>query len=104
MLFDANGKIKRYESPEDILTEFFNLRLEYYERRRVSLLQVRACVRVGAVVRDSGWRQGMCEKAQYSRRCSWANVPIRESTVVGLTWPHAVKAQPSVPNGSDALA
>lgn len=40
MLFDADGKIKRYESPEEILTDFFGLRLQYYERRRVALLQV----------------------------------------------------------------
>jgi len=42
MLFDADGKIRRYESAEEILTEFFDLRLQYYERRRVSLLQARA--------------------------------------------------------------
>jgi hypothetical protein len=42
MLFDAEGKIRRYESPEEILTEFFGMRLQYYERRRVALLQVRA--------------------------------------------------------------
>lgn len=40
MLFDAEGRIKRYDSPEEILTEFFDLRLQYYERRRVSMLQV----------------------------------------------------------------
>ncbi|KIY93608.1 DNA topoisomerase II [Monoraphidium neglectum] len=39
MLFDAEGKIRRYESPEEILTEFFGMRLQYYERRRVALLQ-----------------------------------------------------------------
>eukprot|EP00879_Flechtneria_rotunda_P020289 GHRR01021337.1.p1 GENE.GHRR01021337.1~~GHRR01021337.1.p1 ORF type:complete len:422 (+),score=144.98 GHRR01021337.1:413-1678(+) len=38
MLFDADGNIKRYNNPEDILTEFFNLRLQFYERRRVSML------------------------------------------------------------------
>jgi hypothetical protein len=41
MLFDAEGKIKRYDSPEQILQEFFDLRLQYYEKRRVALLQVR---------------------------------------------------------------
>jgi hypothetical protein len=41
MLFDAEGHIKRYDSPEDILREFFDLRLQFYERRRVGLLQVR---------------------------------------------------------------
>lgn len=40
MLFDAEGKIKRYDSPEQILQEFFDLRLQYYEKRRLSLLQV----------------------------------------------------------------
>ncbi|WIA35043.1 hypothetical protein OEZ86_003534 [Tetradesmus obliquus] len=39
MLFDAEGHIKRYDSPEDILREFFELRLQFYERRRVGLLQ-----------------------------------------------------------------
>lgn len=44
MLFDADGKIKRYDSPEEIIREFFDLRLQYYERRRVSLLTVSATV------------------------------------------------------------
>ncbi|XP_054812803.1 DNA topoisomerase 2 [Prosopis cineraria] len=33
-LFDAEGKIKKYDAPEQILEEFFPLRLEYYERRK----------------------------------------------------------------------
>jgi hypothetical protein len=41
MLFDAEGHIKRYDSPEDILREFFDLRLTFYEKRRVGMLQVR---------------------------------------------------------------
>ena len=42
MLFDAKGVIKRYETAEDILREFFTLRMEYYSRRRLALIQVRA--------------------------------------------------------------
>jgi DNA topoisomerase-2 len=49
MLFDAEGHIKRYDSPEDILREFFDLRLQFYERRRVGLLQVHAGTCNGAV-------------------------------------------------------
>ncbi|XP_061355675.1 DNA topoisomerase 2-like [Gastrolobium bilobum] len=37
-LFDAEGKIKKYENPEQILEEFFPLRLDYYERRKKHLL------------------------------------------------------------------
>jgi DNA topoisomerase-2 len=60
MLFDAEGKIKRYDSPEEILQEFFDLRLAYYEKRRVALLQVcllrhLSCV-VGCLV--LGWVRG----------------------------------------------
>ncbi|KAF7836067.1 DNA topoisomerase 2 [Senna tora] len=33
-LFDAEGKIKKYDNAEQILEEFFPLRLEYYERRK----------------------------------------------------------------------
>jgi hypothetical protein len=40
MLFDHKGVIKRYETPEQILEEFFHLRIDYYEKRRLSLLQV----------------------------------------------------------------
>ena len=39
MLFDQHGKIKRYESPEAILVEFFQLRMDYYARRRALLIQ-----------------------------------------------------------------
>ena len=40
VLFDAKGAIKRYETAEDILREFFVLRMEYYSRRRLALIQV----------------------------------------------------------------
>ena len=49
MLFDKDGVIRRYESPEAILSEFFELRMEFYSRRRLLLIQVthrwwRSCV------------------------------------------------------------
>lgn len=34
--FDKHGKIRKYESPEEILKEFYELRLEYYVKRKVS--------------------------------------------------------------------
>ncbi|KAK9790352.1 hypothetical protein WJX73_001002 [Symbiochloris irregularis] len=40
MLFDKNGVIRRYESPEAILSEFFELRMEFYSRRRLLLIQM----------------------------------------------------------------
>ena len=39
MLFGADGIIKKYEGPEDILREFFDLRMEYYVRRKAALLR-----------------------------------------------------------------
>jgi len=33
--FDKEGRIKRYESPEQILQEFFEIRKEYYQKRKV---------------------------------------------------------------------
>lgn len=41
MLFDSNGVIKKYDGPEDILKEFFELRMGYYMRRKAALLKVR---------------------------------------------------------------
>ncbi|XP_052301590.1 DNA topoisomerase 2 isoform X2 [Populus trichocarpa] len=38
-LFDSAGVIKKYDNPEQILEEFFHLRLEYYERRKKVLLE-----------------------------------------------------------------
>lgn len=40
VLFDANGNVKRYNNPEEILAEFFPLRLRMYQRRRKHLLKV----------------------------------------------------------------
>ncbi|KAF5736454.1 DNA topoisomerase 2 [Tripterygium wilfordii] len=37
-LFDPNGVIKKYDTPEQILEEFFPLRLEFYEKRKNILL------------------------------------------------------------------
>lgn len=34
-LFDASGNIKKYSSTKQILQDFFAIRLEYYERRKV---------------------------------------------------------------------
>lgn len=38
-LFDSNGKIKRYATPEEILTEFFEVRLKYYQIRKDFLVK-----------------------------------------------------------------
>lgn len=38
-LFDLDGKIRKYDTPEDILKEFFKLRLQFYGRREVVMLQ-----------------------------------------------------------------
>ncbi|GJT94580.1 DNA topoisomerase 2 isoform X2 [Tanacetum coccineum] len=38
-LFDANGVIKKYDTPEQILEDFFHLRLDFYEKRRKALLR-----------------------------------------------------------------
>lgn len=39
MLFNAAGQIEKYSSPEHILKDFYGLRLEYYEKRRLHLLK-----------------------------------------------------------------
>lgn len=41
VLFDHEGKIKRYEGVEGIMQDFYDLRMQYYERRRAALLQAR---------------------------------------------------------------
>lgn len=33
-LFDANFEIKKYDTPEDILLEYYDVRLEYYQKRK----------------------------------------------------------------------
>lgn len=40
MCFDLDGKIKKYNSPEDIIEDFFPVRLEYYQKRKVCLTQL----------------------------------------------------------------
>ncbi len=40
MLFDADGKIRRFGSPEEIIEAFAPLRLEFYHKRKAHLLQV----------------------------------------------------------------
>ncbi|PPR98423.1 hypothetical protein GOBAR_AA22235 [Gossypium barbadense] len=37
-LFDSRGMIKKYDTPEEILDEFYHLRLEFYEKRRKHML------------------------------------------------------------------
>ncbi|KAM3194612.1 hypothetical protein ACQJBY_070952 [Aegilops geniculata] len=38
-LFDSHGKIRKYDTPEDVLEEFFDLRLEFYARRKAVLVE-----------------------------------------------------------------
>ncbi len=40
MLFNKDGLIKQYQNPEQIISEFYGLRLEYYEKRRIAMLRV----------------------------------------------------------------
>ncbi|CAL8463907.1 g3442 [Coccomyxa elongata] len=39
VLFDQRGVIKRYETAEDILKEFYELRIKYYAKRRLCLIK-----------------------------------------------------------------
>jgi DNA topoisomerase-2 len=36
--FDSENRIKRYENAEEILRDFYNIRLVYYQRRKVTSL------------------------------------------------------------------
>ncbi|GJU94479.1 DNA topoisomerase 2 [Tanacetum coccineum] len=38
-LFDAKGKLKKYNTPEQILEDFFHFRLDFYKKRRIALLR-----------------------------------------------------------------
>ncbi|KAG7397458.1 DNA topoisomerase 2-beta [Phytophthora boehmeriae] len=38
-LFDAAGHIKKYDSPKEVIEEFYGIRLEYYDRRKQAMLQ-----------------------------------------------------------------
>lgn len=58
MLFNPDGVIQKYDSPEHILRDFFDLRLEYYSRRRAALLKVCMCVCVCAGGVPGGGRGG----------------------------------------------
>ncbi len=35
VLFDAEGRIRKYANVDDIIKEFFSLRLRFYEKRKV---------------------------------------------------------------------
>ena len=39
-LYSSKGNIKKYESPEDILSEFYEIRLEYYVKRKEHKLRI----------------------------------------------------------------
>ncbi len=36
--FDPEGRIRKYENVESILTDFYSLRLKYYQMRKVCLI------------------------------------------------------------------
>ena len=46
MLFGPDGLIKRYETPQDILVEFFHVRMQFYRKRHAFLIQARMTAKV----------------------------------------------------------
>lgn len=56
VLFDADGVIKRYECAEDILRDFFMLRMEYYSKRRLALIQVPLSIVFSASTAEMSWQ------------------------------------------------
>lgn len=38
-LFDEEGRITKYDTPEDIVTAFYHVRLEYYDKRKANLIR-----------------------------------------------------------------
>lgn len=43
MAFDFDGQIKKYDSPMQIIEEFYPVRLEYYQRRKVCFSLLLLC-------------------------------------------------------------
>ena len=41
--FDFDGKIKKYNTPEEIIEDFYPKRLAYYQKRKVRLLSPQIC-------------------------------------------------------------
>lgn len=41
VLFNKDGLIRRYKTPEEIMLDFFELRMDYYTKRRQYLIEVR---------------------------------------------------------------
>ena len=41
MCFDSECKIKKYNSPEEIIEEFYPVRLAYYQKRKVTAQKIR---------------------------------------------------------------
>lgn len=35
VMFDPQGKIKKYSTPEEVIEDFYDVRLEYYHKRKV---------------------------------------------------------------------
>ena len=36
VMFDPQGKIKKYTTPEQVIDDFYDVRIEYYHKRKVS--------------------------------------------------------------------
>lgn len=43
ILWDKNGVIRRYDTPEEIIADFYGLRLQFYDKRRCNLIKVCFC-------------------------------------------------------------
>jgi DNA topoisomerase-2 len=46
MCFDFEGKIKKYNSPEEIIEEFYPKRLAHYQKRKAHTLQFHSTFKI----------------------------------------------------------
>jgi hypothetical protein len=54
-LFDKDGRIRHYANPGEIIREFYDVRLDYYERRRQAQIRVGVDDCGGGAVAGGWW-------------------------------------------------
>ncbi len=70
-LFDAEGKLKKYETPQEIIDEYFNIRMEVYTKRKQYLVdEMRAVL------------QKLSNRARYITETLAGTIDLRRKTAI----------------------
>jgi len=82
MCFDPEGRIKKYDSPEAIIEDFYPVRLAYYQKRKASLLYHTLLLSSYAAIQDYLANELSVQLEKFTNQVRFVQMIIKKELVV----------------------